>query len=214
MKNIVIIGAGYLAREVYGYVKHCSLQGHSWRLKGFLDDRPDVLAEFNYSSPILSGVEAYQPGDGDLFVCALGHPAHKEKYCRLIEAKDGKFATLIHPSAVVGDNVVIQEGALIGPLAVLTSDITIAKCGYIGPQCFVGHDNNIGPYSQLSGNVTLGGRVVIEDSVFVGLGATVLPGVKLGSKCHVGAGSVVLRSVRPRSKVFGNPAMVIGEVEE
>lgn len=214
MKNIVIIGAGCLAREVYSYVKHCALQGHKWRLKGFLDDRADMLSGFNYSIPILSGVEAYEPRDADLFVCALGHPAHKEKYCRMIEAKGGRFATLVHPSAIVGDNVVIEDGALIAPLAVLTSDIKIGKFTYIGTSCGLGHDNIVGCYSQLSGNVSLGGRVVIEDSVFVGLSATVVPGVILGTKCHVGAGSVVLKNVKPFSKVFGNPAMVIGEANE
>ncbi len=214
MKNIVIIGAGYLAREVCSYVKACTLEGQNWRLKGFLDDRTDALSGFNYSSPILSGVETYEPRDGDLFVCALGHPVHKEKYCSMIKAKGGRFATLVHPSAIVGDNVVMQEGALVGPLAVLTSDITIGKYAYVGPHCDVGHDSIVGRYTQLSGNVCLGGRVVVEDSVFMGLSVTVIPGVKLGTKCHIGAGSVVLKNVKPLSRVFGNPAVVIGEVKE
>jgi acetyltransferase-like isoleucine patch superfamily enzyme len=95
-----------------------------------------------------------------------------------------------------------------------TSDIRIAELAYVGPQCVITHDNIVGRYSQLSGNVCLGGRVVVEDSVFVGLSVTVIPGVKLGTKCHIGAGSVVLKNVKPLYKVFGNPGKVIGEVEE
>ena len=53
--------------------------------------------------------------------------------------------------------------------------------------------------------------VAIEDYVFVGTGATILPGVRLGRGSAVGAGSVVTKHVAPRMIVAGVPARIIGE---
>lgn len=53
--------------------------------------------------------------------------------------------------------------------------------------------------------------VVIEDRVWIGTRATILPGVTLGEGAVVAAGSVVTRDVPAYSIVAGVPAKVIGE---
>lgn len=54
-----------------------------------------------------------------------------------------------------------------------------------------------------------GGRpIVIEDNVWIGGGAIVLPGVTIGHNSVVGAGAVVTRDVPPDSLVTGNPARI------
>lgn len=55
--------------------------------------------------------------------------------------------------------------------------------------------------------------VVVEDGVWVGAQAIILPGVTLGEGCTVGAGSVVTKSVPPFTIAAGNPARVVAEVE-
>ncbi len=56
-------------------------------------------------------------------------------------------------------------------------------------------------------------RVRIEDGVWVGAGAIILPGVTVGHKCIVGAGSVVTKDVPPFTIVAGNPARAIGRTD-
>ena len=56
--------------------------------------------------------------------------------------------------------------------------------------------------------------IVIEDNVWLGGGAILLPGVKIGRNAVVGAGAVVTRSVPPNTVVTGNPARVIREIEQ
>jgi maltose O-acetyltransferase len=56
--------------------------------------------------------------------------------------------------------------------------------------------------------------IVIEDNVWLGGGAILLPGVRIGRNAVVGAGAVVTRSVPANTVVAGNPARVIQEIEQ
>jgi acetyltransferase-like isoleucine patch superfamily enzyme len=58
------------------------------------------------------------------------------------------------------------------------------------------------------------GTVVIRDNCFVGNNAIILPGVEIGPDSAVGAGSVVTKSVPPRTIVAGNPAVPIKTLEQ
>jgi heptaprenylglycerol acetyltransferase len=55
--------------------------------------------------------------------------------------------------------------------------------------------------------------VVIEENASVGTGAIILPNVTIGRGATVTAGSVVTRSVPPKTMVQGNPARPIATVE-
>jgi maltose O-acetyltransferase len=56
--------------------------------------------------------------------------------------------------------------------------------------------------------------ITIEDNVWIGGGAILLPGVKIGQNAVVGAGAVVTRDVPANMVVAGNPARVIKEIEQ
>jgi maltose O-acetyltransferase len=56
--------------------------------------------------------------------------------------------------------------------------------------------------------------IVIEDNVWIGGGAILLPGVSIGRNAVVGAGAVIPRSVPANTVVAGNPARVIREIEQ
>ena len=56
--------------------------------------------------------------------------------------------------------------------------------------------------------------IVIEDNVWIGGGAILLPGVTIGRNAVVGAGAVVSRDVPANAVVAGNPARVIREIEQ
>lgn len=55
--------------------------------------------------------------------------------------------------------------------------------------------------------------VMIEDNVWVGFDAVILPGVRLGQGCIVGSKTVVSENVPPYAVVAGNPARIIKYLE-
>lgn len=55
--------------------------------------------------------------------------------------------------------------------------------------------------------------IIIEDNVWLGGSAILLPGVRIGRNAVVGAGAVVTHDVPPNTVAAGNPARVIREIE-
>lgn len=89
--------------------------------------------------------------------------------------------------------------------------ITIGDDVFIGPKVnliTINHDPN--PENR---SATYGHPIVIEDKAWIGINATILPGVRIGYGAIVGAGSVVTRDVPPMTIVAGNPARIIKKIE-
>ena len=79
-------------------------------------------------------------------------------------------------------------------------NVTIAPEAYI-----LAHDAST--FQQLG--YTKIGKVKIENNVFIGARAIIMPGVVIGKNAVVAAGSVVTKSVEANSVVGGNPAKLI-----
>lgn len=105
----------------------------------------------------------------------------------------------------IGDDAIFNVGATI----VCGGRITIGKGVSFGRNITV-RDNNGGHFTNLPGykNVV---PVEIGDHVWVCEGATILPGVKIGSGAIIGAKAVVMSNVPANTLVMGNPAKVVAE---
>lgn len=83
----------------------------------------------------------------------------------------------------------------------------------IGPYCHIGHytfimDNHQHDVVRHT-QVPPSAPVVIEDNVWIGSKAVILPGVRIGHRAVIGAGSIVTRDVPAKCVVAGNPARVL-----
>ncbi|PTM04678.1 MAG: sialic acid O-acetyltransferase [Bacteroidetes bacterium] len=209
MKRLIIIGARNLGREVLSLAKQCAEYGKEWEIGGFLDDKSSAIIEETYHLPVISSVEAYEPQDRDLFVCALGIPEYKKKYIDLVVAKGGQFTNLIHPTSIIHDNVNFGIGIIIQPYCIISNDVILED--FVTVQAFstVGHDSHCRMYSHLSAYSFLGGGVLIDEGGFTGTRCSILPQVKVGAYAKVGAQSLAIKHVVARTTVFGVPALKI-----
>ena len=104
--------------------------------------------------------------------------------------------TFIENDVVVGDNVTVKCGVQ------LWNGLRVGNGVFIGPNVTFCNDKH--PRSGNRDFVCL--PTMIEDDVSIGANATILPGVRLGRGCVVGAGAVVTKDVPPGMTVVGNPA--------
>jgi maltose O-acetyltransferase len=117
---------------------------------------------------------------------------------------------------VYGQNIHIGDHVYLNVLC------TILDCNEV----HIGHNVMIGPAVQIYTAAHMlqaeprnrgweeAKPIVIEDNVWLGGAAVLLPGVRIGQNSVVGAGSVVTRNVPPDTVVAGNPARVIREIEQ
>ena len=208
MKRLIIVGAGGFGREVYSWAEAHPDCGRLWEIAGFLDDNPAALDGFDYTANILSAVLDYSPHSNDLFVCAIGSPAIKRKVCEKLLGSGAEFISLVHPTAVIGFNVVIGVGTIICPHVIVTCDVTIGDFVAINCLSSIGHDVQIADWVTLSGHCDVTGQTELGEMAFLGSGARILPLKKVGARAMVGAGSVVISHVPADVKVFGNPALI------
>ena len=104
----------------------------------------------------------------------------------------------------IGDGVSINRGCeFYGSMLADTAQITIGNHCAFGPRVRVlsaSHNYHRLDLPDQAASVTIGRHV------WIGAGATILPGVSIGDGAVVAAGSVVTRDVAPFSIVAGNPA--------
>lgn len=138
--------------------------------------------------------------------------------------KVGKSVVVLPPVMVdVGFNIEIGDDSFINTNSTLldTYPIKIGAGVQIGPNCAlypVGHPikasdriirNEAG---ERVGGITTGAPIVIEDDVWIGGNVIVLPGVAIGARSMIGAGSVVTKSVPCDVFAAGNPCRVIRQL--
>jgi acetyltransferase-like isoleucine patch superfamily enzyme/dTDP-4-dehydrorhamnose 3,5-epimerase-like enzyme len=126
------------------------------------------------------------------------------------------------PNATIGADCNICDGVFIENDVVLGDRVTV-KCGVqLWDGVRVGDDVFIGPNATFANDAFPRSKeypaefvhTEVHDGASVGANATILPGVTIGRCAMVGAGAVVTRDVPPNAKVVGNPARIIGYVDD
>lgn len=110
----------------------------------------------------------------------------------------------------IGDDVWIGPETMIVAVAPVTlgSHIDIAPRVYIGTGT---HEiDPLGPHSAGTGRSL---PVTIADGVWIGVGATLTPGISIGQKAVIAAGAVVIADIPPRFVVGGVPARCLRELK-
>jgi len=204
-KRLYIAGAGGFGREVAAWARDFCDTSDDWELVGFLDDKPDALGDFPSDLRVVGNVEAQRFEPRDRVFVAICEPRVKMQIVEKLHGR-AQFATIIHPTAIIGPHCKIGVGSILCPGVVLTTNVTIGDHVHLNLQVSVGHDSQIGSFSTLNSHADVTGAVVVEEGVFMGSHAVVLPRGQVGAFSRVGAGSVVLRHVAAGDTVLGVPA--------
>jgi sugar O-acyltransferase (sialic acid O-acetyltransferase NeuD family) len=144
-------------------------------------------------------------------VCAIGSPEVRKRVVERLAPSRVRWATLLHPTSFVGFGSTIAEGAVICRYAGVTVNARVGRHVHLNLKSGVDHDTRIGDFCTLSPFVDIAGQSVLEEGVFLGTHAAVLPKARVGAWSKVGAGSIVLRSVPAGQTVLGVPAKTVGQ---
>lgn len=209
MKKLLIAGAGIRGREAYQWALDIQKAGQRWESIGFLDDNPHALDKYTMSDKIVGTIKDYVPKPDEEVVCALGEVESRAELRQLLVDKGVVFTNLIHPTAILSDRYVMGSDVMIGPGSVVSVDVIIGDSVFIDTYAIIGHDVTVEDGCIIRDHCDVMGFAYLEERAHLGGGSRILQHVRIGKNAKVGPSSVVIKSVKPNTSVFGNPAKEI-----
>jgi sugar O-acyltransferase (sialic acid O-acetyltransferase NeuD family) len=127
---------------------------------------------------------------------------------RSIQGHKLPFAPLIDPSVDVlgvefGSDITVYQNAT------FSAHASVGEGSVVFTGAIVGHGCRIGPCCVLAPGAVINARVKLEEGVYVGTNASVLPELRLGAWATVGANSAVMEDLPPGATAMGVPAQVL-----
>lgn len=215
-KKIVFLGASTAFFEISEIIRQINLISPTYEIITILDDNKDLIGKvmlgIQVSGP-LSDVVKYQNcyfvfGIGSMQTRLIRHLI----FNKLNLAPD-RFATIIHPNAVVDQSAKIGYGCIIHPGVCIGNDATIQNFVVIAVNSAIGPYACIKDYAMITSLSVILSNAIVGRSSFVGSCSCITEGVEVGAGAMVGAGTIVSRNLDNGVFVLGNPMRQINKIE-
>lgn len=218
MKKLIIIGGMGNGTVAASTVEDINSIKKEWEIIGFLNDNE---TEPINGYPVLGKIErdtaqSFLKNKDVYFLYTLISTKLNHKFLHKLtnlEIERERFATIIHPTAVISKFAKIGCGVSIQPFVSVGPNVKIADHIQIYAQSLIGHNSILENYSYVANNACIGASVHLKEGAYLGTNCSILEKVTIGRWGLVGIGTVVLKDVPDFTKVVGNPARVIGMVE-
>lgn len=210
MRRLLLVGASGHARSVLDVVGAL----RDLEVVGLIDDRLPANGTA-LGLPVVGGVDdvpdVCRSLGVELAFVAIGDNFQRQRISDRIASRVPNlvFATLLHPSAVIGAGATIEAGTVVMAQAVVGTGSQVGTGCVINTASCLDHEGNMADWSSLAPGAIAAGRVSIGTRAFVGLGAMVLQGLSIGADTVIGAGSVVVAAIEPGVVAFGTPCRTV-----
>ncbi|MEA4994950.1 MAG: acetyltransferase [Petrimonas sp.] len=176
------------------------LHSQNISVEGLIDDNEMITELLSY--PVFHNAEDFNP-----IIISIGDNKIREKVSQKLS--EHIFGAAIHSSAIISQNSSIEEGSVVMQGVIIQSGSSIGKHCIVNTGASVDHDCNIGDFVHISPHSTLCGNIIVEEGSWIGAGTTIIPGVKIGKWCVIGAGTVVTKDIPDYSLAVGNRCKII-----
>lgn len=153
--------------------------------------------------PVLGKVQDFENYREYSFVIAIGNNEVRQA---MAERMAVRWATVVHPGAVVSPSARLGEGTVVMPNAVINACAVVGKHCIVNTGAVVEHDDVLEDYVHISPNAALGGTVTVRCGTHVGIGACVRNNTDICAHCKIGAGAAVVKSITEPGTYVGVPA--------
>lgn len=206
MSSIAIFGAGGHAKVIVDIAEQAGI-----KIFGIFDDNSNApKSVLSYS--VLGGAEelikAHAENPDLVVVIAIGNNTARKRVVDSFSQKKIRFATLIHPSAIISKHSQIAEGTVVMAGVVVNASTDVGAHTILNTRCSVDHDCKIGSFVHVAPGATLCGNVKVDEGALVGVGGQIAPNISIGSWSVIGAGSTVINNISCNLTVVGSPARI------
>lgn len=214
-RHLIVLGAGNVAREVIDIVSDINEASRSkLRIVFLAEDSSEVPERTVYGIKVINSRKVLRMNSEDVkLLCAVGDQV-RARWIASFESAGFKFATLIHPSAVIAQHATIGDGSVIYPNSFVSSNAIIGRHVLLQAHCSIMHDVEIGDFCTVCSGVHIGGYTKVGARCFIGIGAVIVDRVTIGEGTIIGAGSTVLQDIPTNVVAVGTPARILRRIEQ
>lgn len=123
-----------------------------------------------------------------------------------------RFATVVHKSAFVANNAILEPGVVIMSNTYIGPKAHIGSCSLVLANSLIGHNTKIGKLCHFSVGSITSSYIEIGKASDVTLGARVLEKRKIGNYAVAGAHSLVTKDIPDYEIHIGTPAKFLKKV--
>ncbi|MBR4575114.1 MAG: acetyltransferase [Lachnospiraceae bacterium] len=199
MNRLIIIGASGHGKVVADIAVLCGYDQIE-----FLDDDESISSCGSW--PVVGKCNRAMEIEDDMFV-AIGNSNTRKSFIERYSEKH--LVTLVHPNAVLSDDVRLGAGTVVMAGTVINPGTVIGKGCIINTSSSVDHDCQIEDYVHISVGAHLSGTVHVGEGTWIGAGATVSNNINICGGCTIGAGAVVIKNITESETYVGVPAKII-----
>lgn len=208
MDNLILIGAGGLAREVAAAVD----VGDRYRILGIVDDDRSLHGTSIAGRPVFGGIDqVHWDRSSHLVICA-GRGQVRRRIVEQLAAHDigpSRYATIVHPSVHVPSSCFVGVGSVLLAQVAITADARIGRHVVAMPNVSVTHDDVVDDYATLCAGVSLAGEVTVGEGAYLGTNASVRQHVRVGVDSTLGMGSSLIEDLPDGETWAGVPARLL-----
>lgn len=220
MKKLIIIGGhgnGTVALSTMHDINKAAGK-KEWECLGFLNDfEKEPINGYTVLGKVEKQVAESYLADPDVyFIYSLISIKLNFSFLHKLDSLEipvDRFATLIHPTAVISEFANLGKGVVIQPFVSVGPNVRIGNYVQIFAQALIGHGATLKDYSYVANNACVGAHLHLDEGAYLGTNCTTIENIRIGKWAVVGMGAVVIRDVEDYAKVVGNPAREIGKVK-
>lgn len=186
-----------------------------YKIAGLIDDNLEIRGRDFCTYPVIGGFDVLKENyrDGYKLILAMGDNQSRKRLWEKVKPLGYELASAVHPSAQMGQGVLLGPGTVIMANVAINPGAQIGKNVIINTGATVDHDCIIGDYVHISPGAHLAGNVEVGELSHIGIGTIIVAGVRVGRQSLIGAGAVVIENLPDYVKAVGIPAKVIEELE-
>ena len=147
-------------------------------------------------------------------IVAIGDNRARASYAQKLAAAGLSLVNAVHPSAIISPTATLGHNVVIAPGAIVCTDARIADHVILNTAATIDHDCDIGQSAHICPGVRLAGRVTIGQSALIGIGAAVLPCLKIGLHATISGGALVHKDIPPHATAVGVPARILRTAQQ
>jgi sugar O-acyltransferase (sialic acid O-acetyltransferase NeuD family) len=202
--RLLVVGAGGHAKVVID-----AAEAAGFEIAGVLGTAGDASEILGH--PVSQDPEGVQ---ADGFIVAIGDNALRSRFFAEYRAAGLAPSSVVHPSAILGTDVVIGDGTFIAAGVIVNTGARVGADTILNTGCTLDHDCIIGAHSHIGPQAALCGAVILGEGVLLGVGSCASPRSSVGEWSVVGAGAAVVGDLPARSVCVGVPARAIRSPQE